>query len=139
METQKHKAYSGKDAFAYMINHWDTPIGLMLSGVPKGEIEKIIADRKQVGEKEPFNPAVLGRKLVFCWGSYGSRQERVVKAKLETMGLKYTAEDIKRILDSIVAEVDKQVALNKELMAKKKNGYLTDEEFEKLARKIIRP
>jgi isopropylmalate/homocitrate/citramalate synthase len=138
METQKHKAYTGKDAFTYMINHWDTPIGLMLSGVPKEEIEKIIADRKKVGEKEPFNPAVLGRKLIFTWGSYGSRQERVVKAKLETLGLKYTAEDIKRILDSLVAEVDKQVALNKGLMAKKKRGYLTDEEFEKLARKIIR-
>jgi 2-isopropylmalate synthase len=138
METQKHKAYSGKDAFAFMINNWNTPIGMMLTGVPKEEIEKIIADRKKLGEIEPFNPEVLGRKMVFAWGSYGSRQERVVKAKLETMGLKYTAEDIKKILDALVAEVDRQVALNKELMAKKTRGYLPDEEFEKLVRKIIR-
>jgi isopropylmalate/homocitrate/citramalate synthase len=138
METQKHKAYSGKDAFTFMVNHWDTPVGLMLSGVPKDEIEKIIADRKQVGEKESFNPEVLRRKLIFAWGSYGSRQERVIKAKLETLGLKYTAKDIKKIREALVAEVDKQVALNKGLMARKKRGYLTDEEFEKLIRKIIR-
>jgi isopropylmalate/homocitrate/citramalate synthase len=138
METQRHKAYSGKDAYAYMINHWDTPIGMMLAGLSKDEIEKMIADRKQVAEKDPFNPAVLGRKFVFCWGSYGSRQEKVVKAKLETMGLNCTSDDAKKILEAVVAEVDKQVALNKELMAKKKPGYLPDEEFEVLVRSIIR-
>ncbi len=136
METQRHKAFSGKDAFAYMVNQWDTPIGMMLAGVPREEIGKIIADRKNVAD-QPFNPEVLGRKLIFCWGSYGSRQERVVKAKLETMGLKYRPEDIERILDAVIAEVDRRVASNKELMAKKRAAYLTDEEFEVLAREML--
>lgn len=138
METQRHKAYSGKDAFAFMINTWGNPIGMMLTGVSKEEAEKMIAERKQVSEREPFNPAVLGRKNIYCWGSYGSRQERVMKAKLENMGLKYTEDDIKKIMDAVIVEVDKQVALNKELMAQKRPGYLTDEELDVLVRKIVR-
>ena len=111
----------------------------MLAGVPKEEIEKAIEARKKlIPERDRFNPALLGRKKDFAWGSYGSRQERVIKAKLETMGLKkYTNEDMKKIIGTLAAEVDKQVALNKELMAKKKKAYLTDEEFDKLVRKII--
>jgi len=137
METQRHKAYSGKDAFAYMINHWDFPIGMMLAGLTKEEIEKTIADRKLFGEKETFSPLVLNRNYIFCWGSYGGRQPKVVKAKLETMGLTCTDEQAAKIMDAVIAEVDKQVALNKELIAQKKPGYLTDPEFEVLARKIL--
>jgi len=138
IETQKHKAFTGKDAFAFMINSWSTPTGMMLAGVPKEDIEKTLAERAKIlAERDNFNPAVLGRKKNFTWGSYGSRQDRVLKAKLETMGLKYTNEDVQKILDALVAEIDEQVALNKELMAKKKKAYLTDEEFEKLVREII--
>jgi 2-isopropylmalate synthase len=138
VETQKHKAYTGKDAFAHMITSWSTPTGMILAGVPKEEIEKKIAERMKVmPERERFNPALLGRKKDFVWGSYGSRQERVIKAKLETMGLKYTDQGIKKIQDALAEEVDKHVALNKELMAKKKRGYLFEEEFEKLVREII--
>jgi isopropylmalate/homocitrate/citramalate synthase len=133
VETQKHKAFTGKDAFAWPITSMSSPTGLMLAGVPIEEIDKRIA-----GSKDRINPAVLGRKKTFTWGSYGGRQERVVKAKLDTMKLKYTDEDIKNLLNVLAKEVDEQVALNKELMAKKKKAYLTDGEFEKLVRKIIR-
>jgi len=139
VETQKHRAYTGKDAFAFMVTSWSTPTGMMLAGVPKEEIEKRIAERQKImPERDRFNPAVLGIKKNYTWGSYGSRQERVIKAKLETMGLKYTKKDIKKIQAALGAEVDKQVALNKGLMARKKKGYLIEEEFEKLVRKIIR-
>ena len=137
METQRHKAYSGKDAFAYMINHWDFPIGMMLAGLTREEIEKTLSDRKQFCEKEPFSPLVLGRNYTFCWGSYGSRQTRVVKAKLEMTGLPCSDEQAQKILDKVIEEVDKQVESNKKLMAQKKPGYVSDEEFEVLARKIV--
>jgi 2-isopropylmalate synthase len=136
VEVQKHKAFTGKDAFAFMINSLSSPIGLVLGGAAKEEVEKIIADRDKQGG-EPYVAAAFGRKKDYCWGSYGSRRERLVKGKLDVMGLKYTDQDIKKILQALVAEVDKQVTLNKELMAKKQRGYLTDEEFEKLVREII--
>jgi 2-isopropylmalate synthase len=137
VETQKHKAYTGKDAFAFTSTSWSTPTGMMLAGVPREEIEKTIAARQKIApERESFNAAVLGRKKNYTWGSYATRQERVIKAKLETMGLKYTDQGIKKIQIALVAEIDRQVALNKELMAKKEKAYLTDEEFERFVRKI---
>jgi hypothetical protein len=61
----------------------------------------------------------------------------VVKAKLEMEGVQYKEEDIQKILDALVTEIDRQVAINKDLMAKKLPAYLTDEEFMDLARQII--
>ena len=52
------------------------------------------------------------------------------------MGLKYTDQSIKKIQSALIAEIDRQVVLNKELMAKKEKAYLTDEEFERFVRKI---
>ena len=137
METQRHKAFSGKDAFAYMINHWDAPIGLMLSGVAKSEIAQVIEARNKVGQKEPYNPEVLGRKYIWAWGCYASRQVRVVKAKLDLMGLTCTDEQAQQLLDQVIAKVDEQVTLNKKLMAQKKPGYVTDEEFEQMVHKML--
>jgi isopropylmalate/homocitrate/citramalate synthase len=138
VETQYHKAFTGKGAFAFMSYEWATPLGMVLAGVPKDEIEKRIEERKKIrGEGGRFNPELLGRKADFCWGSYGSRQARVVKAKLEMEGVQYKEEDIQKILDALVIDVDRQVAINKELMSKKLPAYLTDEEFMDLARRII--
>jgi isopropylmalate/homocitrate/citramalate synthase len=139
VETQYHKAFTGKGAFAFMSYDWAAPLGMVLAGVSKAEIEKRIEERKKIrGEDYRFNPVLLGRKIDFCWGSYGSRQPRVVKAKLEMEGVPYKVEDIRKILDALAMEVDRQVASNKELMSKKQPAYLTDEEFMDLARRIIR-
>ena len=100
--------------------------------------EKRLEERKKIrGEGGRFNPVLLGRKADLCWGSYGSRQERVVKAKLELEGVQYKEEDIRKILDALIEEVEKQVTSNKALMAKKQPAYLTDEEFMDLVRGII--
>lgn len=135
VETQRHKAYTGKDAFAFMAHNQATATGMMLAGVPREEIPERLA--KVMPERERLNPAVLGRKAEFAWGYYGSRRERVIEAKLASMGLRYASDDIRKIQDALVAEVDTQVALNKELMAKKRRAYLTDEEFERLVREIM--
>jgi hypothetical protein len=112
---------------------------MMLSGLPKEEIEKKIEDRRKLmPERERFNPTLIGQKNLFTWGSYGSRQDKVIKAKLATMGLKYTEQDLRNIQAALAEECDKQVALNKELMNKKKPGYLLEAEFESLIRKVIR-
>lgn len=138
VETQYHKAFSGKGAFAFMCYEWATPLGMTLAGVPKDEIEKRMEERKKIrGEGGRFNPALLGRKADWCWGSYGSRQARVVKAKLEMEGVQYKEEDIQKILDELVIEIDRQVAINKKLMAQKLPAYLTDEAFMDMAKKII--
>ena len=139
VETQTHKAYSGKGAFAFPSYYWETPTGMILAGVPKEEMAKRIAERRKIRPEGPqFNAATLGRKKDSTWGSYGSIQDRVIEAKLDTMELKHTKEDIKKIRDTLVTEIDKQVASNKELMAKKQKAYFTDEEFEKLVREIMR-
>jgi len=136
VEAQRHKAYTGKDAFTFMAHNRSTPTGMILAGVPIDEIEDRMA--KLMPERDRLNPALLGRRDIFAWGYYGSRQERMIGAKLESMGLKYTKKDVTKIHDALVEEVERQLALNKELIAKKKKAYLTDEEFEKLVKKIIR-
>jgi hypothetical protein len=121
-----------------MSYEWATPLGMVLAGVPKDEIAKRIEARKKIrGDGGRFNPALLGRRTDWCWGSYGSQQARVVKAKLEMEEVQYKEADIQKILDALAKEVDRQVVNNKALMAKKLPAYLTDEEFMDLARQII--
>ena len=138
IQLQPHKAYTGKNAFVdseYSSTHPDTnPIGLLLLGVPKEEIPARMAAQKDLlSRQEVFNPEVLGKKKDGVWGPIETRQEKVIKAKLELMGLKHSDKDV----DQVIKALDK--AVNKENLIKRKKGYLITEEFEELVRKTIVP
>jgi len=112
IETQPNKAITGRNAAI------DTGAFLLME-VP-------------IDEHISINPEVFGRKHTMAFGMEGTLQDGTIEAGLKRFGLKHTKGDIERIKRALKKE------LEKEILVKKKKNFLVLEEFEEIARKVLK-
>ncbi len=82
---------------------------------------------------EALSPEAVGAKeyehVVF--GGYATLDEDPIRMELEDLGLPHSAGDIKKIRKAI------EEALKEEQVTRRPKPYITEEEFEEIARKIL--
>lgn len=81
---------------------------------------------------EPLSPELVGMESHVVFGPEASLDDEPLELKLKELGLSYTAADIVKMRNAV------EDALKKERVYKSPTPYLTEAEFDELAKKIIR-
>jgi isopropylmalate/homocitrate/citramalate synthase len=113
--SEPYKFMTGKDAFAF--EDEEHVIHIMENDIQTSYLVRSI------------DPEVVGQKRKVVWGVTTLGSDEALKKKLSMMGLKYTANDVERIIEIMRQRLDK---------LKKYPFWLTDSQVEEICKDTIR-